>query len=305
MSAQAPILNGGYEFALERARLRVGADGAAELSLAAPWPAVLAFGSCAAYALLVAAAVSTTWWRAAVARHAKAHYAALCVYSAACALAALFEIVSSGEGADFVRWLAALAASGGGGGGGGSASVPPPSLYCSPVPTWLRVVSLSFIASKVWEWGDTLALIASGKSLGDIGVLHLYHHATTFFLFLFVTSMPVTEKSGLLLNGAVHALMYYHFAFRLPRWLRPLITAAQIVQLAVVTFAWIDCSRRCDEAVAYRRAHPLDYRWPFLTVPVYLALFVKFFVDQYVLKGVASARKKALVSQAAEAKKDR
>ena len=98
----------------------------------------------------------------------------------------------------------------------------------------------------------------------------------TFFLFLFVTSMPVTEKSGLLLNGAVHALMYYHFAFRLPRWLRPLITAAQIVQLAVVTFAWIDCSRRCDEAVAYRRAHPLDYRWPFLTVPVYLALFVKF-----------------------------
>ncbi len=292
-----PIPNGGYEFTLERARLHLGAGEPSlslSLSLAAPWPAALAFGSCAAYALLVAAAVSTTWWRAAALRHARAHHAALCVYSAACSLAALFEIVASGEGAEFVRWIAALAA----GDAAASASAPPPRLYCSPVPPWLRLVSLSFIVSKVWEWGDTLVLIAGGKSLSEIGVLHLYHHGTTFFLFLFVTSMPVTEKSGLLLNGAVHALMYYHFAFRLPRALRPLITGAQIVQLAAVTFAWVDCSRRCGEAAAYRREHPLDYLWPFLTVPVYLALFIKFFAEQYLLKkGAVGAREEEALAK--------
>lgn len=158
------------------------------------------------------------------------------------------------------------------------------------------MVSLSFTLSKVWEWFDTAVLIAEGKSLDKIGFLHLYHHATTFGLFLVVSSFPLTEKLGLLLNGGVHALMYYHFAFRLPKAMRPLITLTQIVQLAVVTYAWVYCSSACDEAKAYREASALSWAFPFALVPVYLALFVKFFVETFLCRGARAApdaRKKA------------
>jgi hypothetical protein len=269
------IANGGYQFTWALARLRLGG---ASLSLRAPWPALLAVGSCAAYVALVAAAASTTWWRASAARLAKAHHAALCVYSAACFCAALFALVQSGEAADFAEWLASPAA--------GAARAP--RLYCAPVPPWLRVVSLTFIASKVWEWGDTLALLAQGKSLREIGILHLYHHCTTVLCFLFTSSFPVTEKAGLLLNGLVHALMYFHFAFRLPRAARPLLTALQIAQLAAVTYAWNDCARLCGEAAAYKRDSPLAFWTPYATVPVYLLFFVKFFAEQYCCKATAN-----------------
>jgi len=270
------IPNNGYSFTLSLARL---GDASASLSLRAPWPAVLALGSCVAYVAVVAAAVSTTWWRAGARRLAKAHYAALCTYSTACFCAALFALVTSGEGADFAAWLVAPELG----------AVRAPRLYCAAVPPWLRVVSLSFILSKVWEWGDTLVLIAQGKSLHEIGFLHLYHHCTTFFLFLFTSSFPVTEKAGLLLNGLVHALMYFHFAFRLPRAARPLLTALQIVQLAAVTYAWSDCVRLCDEAAAYKRDSPLSFWAPYVTVPVYLLLFIKFFVEQYCCKAKVKA----------------
>ena len=265
--------NGGYSFALSRARLAL-AGSAAPLELAAPWPAALALGSCAAYALFVIAAASSTWWRAGVRRLAQAHHGLLFAYSAAAFSAALAHLVSSGEAAEYLAWLVAP----------GSGSPPAaPRLYCAPVPPWLRLVSLSFTLSKIWEWGDTLVLIAQGKSVADIGALHLYHHCTTFALFLVVANVPVTEKAGLLLNGGVHTLMYYHFAFRLPRAMRPLVTALQIVQLAVVTWWWIDATRFCADAAAYRRENALEYSFPFATVPVYLLLFVKFFVESYML----------------------
>jgi hypothetical protein len=37
--------------------------------------------------------------------------------------------------------------------------------------------------------------------------LHLYHHATTFALFLIVMNFPGTEKFGMILNGFVHTIM--------------------------------------------------------------------------------------------------
>ena len=37
--------------------------------------------------------------------------------------------------------------------------------------------------------------------------LHMYHHATTFALFLLVMNFPGAEKCGMLLNGAVHFIM--------------------------------------------------------------------------------------------------
>ena len=109
---------------------------------------------------------------------------------------------------------------------------------CTPVPPWLRAISITFTISKIWEWFDTAILISKGHSLSKIGFLHIYHHATTFLLFLCVMNLPGGEKSGMLFNGFVHTLMYYHFAFRLPKLLRPIITSLQIVQLMASTYIW-------------------------------------------------------------------
>ena len=59
------------------------------------------------------------------------------------------------------------------------------ALHCRTVEgTRLRAVSTLFTISKLWEWGDTLFLVALGSKPPEF--LHLYHHATTFWLFCFV-----------------------------------------------------------------------------------------------------------------------
>ena len=75
---------------------------------------------------------------------------------------------------------------------------------CTPLPPWLRLVSMSFVASKIVEWVDTVVLFARGGSVRSIGFLHLYHHATTFLLFLICMWSPAEEKLGMILNGFVH-----------------------------------------------------------------------------------------------------
>lgn len=190
-------------------------------------------------------------------RWALPHHAALFAYSAlACACAAWH--VAAVDGASLTR------------------------IACAPVPAWLRLVSITFTASKVWEWLDTAVHFARGQSRGEIGFLHLYHHATTLLLFLCVMNFPGAEKSGMLLNGFVHTLMYYHYAFRLPRWARPLITGAQIAQLAAVTALWAATPGLCGGApAALARDAPATFATPFLLVPVYLAFFLEFFFRSY------------------------
>jgi hypothetical protein len=265
-------MNLGYEFTFRRAIISFPT---VSYTFSSPFPAILLFGSVIVYILLVYCALQTTWWRKIVVRFEKLHYIALFIYSTVSFLAAFYELINSGEGNNFVSWLFSFS---------GSQSQTPPRLYCTPVSLYLRYVSLSFILSKIWEWFDTLILIANGKKLNDIGFLHLYHHATTFALFLITTSFPVTEKAGLLLNGLVHSLMYYHFAFRLPRFIRPILTGIQIIQLVVVTLAWIECSRVCVDAITFRKNHPIEFVIPFLLVPVYILFFIIFFVEQYIVK---------------------
>ena len=89
-----------------------------------------------------------------------AHHVALCLYSLAAFSATLYHIVSTGEAASLTAFA------------------------CAPLPAWLRLVSLSFTLSKLWEWRDTLVMLERGDSLRKIGFLHLYHHATTFLLFI-------------------------------------------------------------------------------------------------------------------------
>jgi hypothetical protein len=95
-------------------------------------------------------------------------------------------------------------------------------------------------------------------------------------------NFPGTEKIGLLLNGFVHTLMYAHYAFRLPRMFRPIITIAQIIQLALGTLSHHINITTCKEFSGYIEQHPFDYLVPYFFVPVYLGAFIRFFWQTYV-----------------------
>ena len=110
------------------------------------------------------------------------HNIALFVYSGLCFSATAFYLFQTGELFDRHAFL------------------------CTPVEgTWLRLVSITFTLSKIWEWLDTAFLVWLGSQPPSF--LHKYHHATTFWLFCFSTNMPASEKLGMLINGGVHAMM--------------------------------------------------------------------------------------------------
>lgn len=233
-----------------------------QLKLEGLTPAVITYGSIIAYILciFVIFPMLKPKTKAAIQSFSLFHNAALCIYSTFACGATLYYIYTTGELFNFNAYL------------------------CTPVPAWLRFLSITFTVSKIWEWLDTALHLWNGKSIPQIDFLHLYHHATTFCLFMHVMNLPGTEKSGMLLNGFVHSIMYYHFAFRLPRFMRPLITASQIVQLAAVTWFWGEIPSRCPAYAGYPNQHPWEFAVPYLCVPVYLLFFIKFFYDKYCSK---------------------
>lgn len=156
------------------------------------------------------------------------------------------------------------------------------AMNCDPAPGWLVLLALSFTASKIWEWGDTFIFLARGQTTAKIGFLHLYHHCTTFWCCLIVSTFPGSLKCGMLLNGGVHTLMYAHYAWRFPKPLRPLITIAQIAQLAFLTWQWHITPSICPAYAAYPAAHPVEFALPYLMVPVYLIFFLKFFTETFI-----------------------
>jgi hypothetical protein len=118
-----------------------------------------------------------------------------------------------------------------------------------------------------------------------ISVLGVYHHATTFWLFLLVTNFYGAARCGTLLNGFVHFAMYWHFARPWPKPLVPFITAAQMAQLAFVTYAWSITPSRCPQYAAWgSTAHKLEFWTPYFMVPVFLLLFARFFVEKFIFK---------------------
>jgi hypothetical protein len=155
--------------------------------------------------------------------------------------------------------------------------------YCGHVPDWFRVVSISFIFSKYWEWVDTALLVWNGKTLNQIGFLHFYHHMTTVWVFSLTSNFPGCDKLGIALNSFVHALMYAHYCFRLPRFMRPIITSAQIVQLAVGTLSWGWNYHACAEFQGVRESDPFTYWSLWAFVPTFLVMFIRFFVQTYLV----------------------
>merc|ERR1712146_9391 len=105
------------------------------------------------------------------------------------------------------------------------------TLCATTAPSYIVHLNIAFIASKVWEWMDSVLLVWSAKDLSKLNFLHVYHHATTLWLFAIVANFPACTKMGMVLNGGVHTFMYLHYARPLPRAFVPMLTAAQIGQL--------------------------------------------------------------------------
>jgi hypothetical protein len=224
-----------------------------------PFPLIATFGTTALYLFLITCVFPRFKpSKETIARISFWHYGGLFVYSTVAFAAMFYYLWVNGEFTDFNAF------------------------FCRPIPGWLRLLSISFTISKVWEWLDTAILIWKGQSLRKIGFLHIYHHATTVFLFLVIMNKPPTEKSGLLMNGFVHSLMYYHFGFRLPMMFRPIITFAQILQLASSTTFWDITRQSCPAYASFREEHFIEFCVPYLFVPVYLIFFIRFFFEQYI-----------------------
>ncbi len=221
-----------------------------------PWTYIISLGSCLLYLFLITI-IFPLFKSKFNNSFAKIHYTLLFLYSLFAFLAAFIYIIQSQE---IINWL---------------------DFACVPIPLWLRAISITFTISKIWEWFDTAILISKGHSLSKIGFLHIYHHSTTFLLFLCVMNLPGGEKCGVLMNGFVHTLMYYHFAYRLPKLLRPVITALQIIQLVSSTYIWHLVPDLCPAYKDFPRQNFIEFLIPYVLVPAYCLLFLKFFIEQY------------------------
>jgi hypothetical protein len=123
----------------------------------------------------------------------------------------------------------------------------------------------------------------------ELNFLHLYHHCTTFWLFLLVADLPGTLKLGPLLNGFVHFLMYGHYVRPIP--FAYIITICQIAQLSFVTWSWYLVATHCPGYKEFTEKHFLEYLTPYFMVPVYLVFFIKFFFERF-LSGLIFGKKK-------------
>lgn len=127
----------------------------------------------------------------------------------------------------------------------------------------------------------------AGKAPAELNFLHLYHHATTFVLYLMMMNLPGMMKNGILLNSFVHTLMYLHYARPLP--MPFLITITQIVQLGFGTWIWylgFHPETGCPAHKNFIKNHWLDYLSPWSMAPVYLGFFIKFFIQRFIIKAL-------------------
>jgi hypothetical protein len=215
-----------------------------------PLPLLISLGSVGGYAALVRKPPTPPVSREA----AKSHHVQLCIYSAVTAIACACYLALTPAEHTFTGFA------------------------CTPPPAWFRVMSLVFAASKVWEWRDTI-ILRGHKSLHEIGFLHLFHHATTALVAFTGLNFPGSEKASYI-NAGVHVIMYYHFAYKLPLCMRPLITLVQITQFAVlITLHVYTIGLPCNQG----RGGALEAYLPLIIVGIYMVYFVRFFYHAYVV----------------------
>lgn len=164
----------------------------------------------------------------------------------------------------------------------------PHGQLCQAAAEHAPIMVYAWYVSKFGEWIDSTMLLAQGKPLS---ALHWNHHATTATVVASHFVGRARRRSifdvPLLLNAAVHTLMYAYYAA--PKRLRPLrqfITSAQIVQHCTVLVSILFTSGtrlmggECDVSDA---ANALSFG----LYAMYLTQFLIFYVKSYLTRRAA------------------
>jgi fatty acid elongase 3 len=149
-----------------------------------------------------------------------------------------------------------------------------------PSRSMLELYALSYVM-RLCELSDTLLIVHSSRPLT---FLHCFHHAATLWLaHVQVVDETPLQFLTLLINAAVHTLMYAFYAVtvyqgKTPRWKR-LVTVAQLVQFALliavyaaVMPAWLrgDCYAKTRSVLS-----------AFVLLTLYLGMFGRFYRRTY------------------------
>ena len=155
------------------------------------------------------------------------------------------------------------------------------NLLCSPITNNISSTSLIiFLYSKYLEWGDTLFLHLSGKS---ISMLQYTHHMTTAFL-VYINMIDYLSPHFFIfvsMNCLVHIPMYWYFAF--PKGIlykyRKCITRIQIFQhiVSLITIIYTMCLNNCQQNKYGNQVGLLLYS-------MYLFYFTSFYINAYLKK---------------------
>jgi len=136
-----------------------------------------------------------------------------------------------------------------------------------------------FLYSKYIEWGDTLFLHLSGKT---ISMLQYTHHMSTAFLMYFNTSYYLSPHIYVFMssNCLIHVIMYLYFAYPngfLNKY-RKIITQMQIVQhiICLSTIFHTTCLDNCKQ-------NPHGNELGFILYSMYLFYFSLFYLKAYML----------------------
>ncbi|XP_071748021.1 very long chain fatty acid elongase 6 isoform X2 [Lepeophtheirus salmonis] len=145
--------------------------------------------------------------------------------------------------------------------------------------------SLMFVISKVPELGDTLFIILRKQRLI---FLHWYHHVTVLlYSWYSYSEYTAVARWFIVMNYLVHSLMYSYYTFktlkfRVPRQISMTITFLQLVQMIfgciinISTYQIKLSGKSCQ--VSYQ-----NIKFSLLMYASYFFLFVKFFVDSYII----------------------
>jgi len=145
-------------------------------------------------------------------------------------------------------------------------------------PILIRVVSL-FAFSKVWEFMDTFLLLARGR---PASFLQEFHHTGAYLVWRAGLDM---RCHGVILptifNSFIHTFMYAYYLSSMTknsfvRRFRPVMTAAQIIQLVVgnVSIFFADFWKKSVSCMLFEVCF-VSYAW------VLVVLFGVFFSENY------------------------
>lgn len=159
--------------------------------------------------------------------------------------------------------------------------------FCRHFGGYSSVWSLLFALSKVVELLDT-AFIVLRKS--PLIVLHWYHHASVMIWTWYYLAYPIgITQFCLIMNCAVHSVMYLHYALRaggvrISHIASKMLTSFQLLQMflgvaACLSAGWVLYSEG-DCFIGWA-----DFCYCMAMYISYAVLFMNFFYHRYVAKG--------------------